>query len=125
MATEEQKQDLTIKCAELISKTLVQLGQSKTSEDISVLATTLSFDLLHEIRFRGMTFQDVEVSFYRGLRETDLFALNVKTFYTWILNQKRKIDIDKTNETLILSYKPNPELSYRSRKGTGLKRLKI
>ena len=125
MATEHQKQDLTIKCAELISKTLVQLGQTKTAEDISVLATTLSFDLLHEIRFRGMTVKDVEISFYRGLRETDLFALNVKTFYTWILNHKKKIDIDIIDARQKLNHKPNPELSYRSRKGTGLKRLKI
>ena len=123
MVTNKQKEDLTIKCVELISKTLVQLGQTKTAEDISILATTLSYDLLNEIRFRGMTFLDVEISFYRGLRETELFALNVKTFYTWILNHKQKIDTEKINERLKLNHKPNPELSYRSRKGTGLKKI--
>ena len=60
MITNKQKEELTIECVKLISKTLVQLGQTKSSEDISILASTLSYDLLNEKRFKGLNFQDIQ-----------------------------------------------------------------
>ena len=124
MITNKQKEELTIECVKLISKTLVDLGQTKSAEDISILASTLSNDLINDKKFNGLTFQDIQESFYRGLRDTDLFSLNIKTFYTWIMEHKRKIDVEACKQNEIY-YKPNPELTYRNRKGTGLKKLKI
>jgi len=79
---QENKEELTFKCVDLISKTFVELGQSKPQEEIALLAQSLAEDLKRD--FKGLIYSDIENAFRNGVRNTDLFALNVKTYYTWI-----------------------------------------
>ena len=39
--SQENKDQLTLKCADLISKTLVELGQIKSDKDIAILSNSL------------------------------------------------------------------------------------
>ena len=41
---QENKKELTLKCVDLISKTFVELGQSKSAEEIALLAQSLRDD---------------------------------------------------------------------------------
>ena len=75
---QENKKDLTLKCVDLISKTFVELGQAKGEEDIVILSQSLADDLLKD--FANLIFSDIEDAFRNGVRKTDLFALNVKTY---------------------------------------------
>ena len=45
---QENKKDLTLKCVDLISKTFVELGQTKGEEDIVILSQSLADDLLKD-----------------------------------------------------------------------------
>ena len=82
--------ELTKKCIGLISKTLVELGQTKSKEDILVLSTTLAEDLMRD--WKMLRWQDIEESFRTGIRESEDFHLSVKTYYKWIRAQKKLID---------------------------------
>ena len=85
---QEEKKPLTLKCVDLISKTLVELGQTKSEQEIVILAQSLSDDLFRN--FSNLMFVDIENAFRNGVRNTDLFALNVKT-RTKIINLKIKL----------------------------------
>ena len=73
---QENKKDLTLKCVDLISKTLVELGQTKSEQEIVILAQSLSDDLFRN--FSNLMFIDIENAFRNGVRNTDLFALECK-----------------------------------------------
>ena len=113
--------ELTKKCIGLISKSLIQLGQTKSDKDILILATTLAEDLMRD--FSKLSFEDIEEAFRTGIRETDLFSLNVKTYYKWIKSQKKLIDDDIWKKNNQVTYRPDKRIAYRSRKGTGLKKI--
>ena len=110
--------ELTKKCIGLISTTLVQLGQTKSKEDILVLSTTLAEDLIRD--FNKMSFKDIEEAFRTGIRETEEFSLNVKTYYKWIRAQKKLIDEHIWKENNQSSFQTDRRLNYRSRNNTGL-----
>ena len=57
---EQDKKDLTLQCVDLVSKTFVELGQSKTEQDIVILAQSLSDDLKRD--FYKFTLDDVRLS---------------------------------------------------------------
>ena len=84
---EQDKKDLTLQCVDLVSKTFVELGQSKTEQDIVILAQSLSDDLKRD--FYKFTLDDVRNAFRHGVRHTELFVLNVKTYYNWLKAWKR------------------------------------
>ena len=114
---QENKKELTLRCVDLISKTFVELGQSKSAEEIALLAQSLRDDLLMD--FPALAFIDVENGFRDGVRNTDLFALNVKTYYRWIKSQQQLIwDNDKIEPQM-----QDKRLRYRSRAGTGMKSI--
>tara|TARA_Y100000004_G_C8800738_1_gene363290 strand:- start:304 stop:684 length:381 start_codon:yes stop_codon:yes gene_type:complete len=115
---EIETKELKLLCVDLISKTLVELGQSKTDKEIVILATSLAEDLQED--FYKLYFVDIQKSFREGVRRTDLFALNVKTYYTWI---KRHRDLIWENETKEETQK-DKRLKYRSRNNTGLTTIK-
>ena len=79
---QENKDDLTFKCVDLISKTFVELGQAKPQEEIALLAQTLADDLKRD--FKSLEIKDIQEAFSRGTRETDLFVIKPRTWYTWI-----------------------------------------
>tara|TARA_R100000655_G_scaffold39753_1_gene75083 strand:- start:799 stop:1182 length:384 start_codon:yes stop_codon:yes gene_type:complete len=113
----EDKNELNLKCVDLISKTLVELGQTKSEQEIVILARSLSDDLQQD--FNKLMFSDIENAFRQGVRNTDLFALNVKTYYRWIKSHRQLIwDNDDKEPKQV-----DKRLNYRSRIGTGLKSI--
>ena len=112
---QQNKKELTLKCVDLISKTFVELGQSKSAEEIALLAHSLTDDLFKD--FANLIFTDIEDAFRNGVRNTDLFALNVKTYYRWI-KMWRQIIWDARDEVenkgadpkIIPNYRPEPKL---------------
>ena len=114
---DEYKSELNLKCVDLISKTLVELGQTKPEQEIVILARSLSDDLQRD--FGTLLFVDIENSFRDGVRNTDLFALNVKTYYKWIASHRQLIWDNETKD----EDQRDKRLSYRSRKGTGMKSI--
>ena len=112
-----EKHDLNLKCVDLISKTLVELGQSKSEQEIVILSRSLSDDLTTD--FPTLTFEDIENAFRQGVRNTDLFALNVKTYYRWIKAHRQLIWDNEDKEP----QQVDKRLNYRSRLGTGLKTI--
>jgi hypothetical protein len=113
----EDMQELTLKCVDLISKTFVELGQAKSEQEIVILSRSLADDLQRD--FGTLTFVDIENAFREGVRNTDLFALNVKTYYRWVKAHRQLIWDNESKE-------PNQvdkRLNYRSRAGTGMKSI--
>ena len=110
--------ELTKKCIGLISKALVELGQTKSDKDILLLSSTLAEDLIRD--FKTLTFEDVEEAFRTGIRSTDKFVLNVQTYYSWLRAQKKLIDEDTWAKNNQDQYTKRRELTYRKKNGTGL-----
>ena len=111
---EHGSKELTLKCVELISLTLVELGQVKDEKHIVILAQSLSNDLLED--FANLTFEDIKASFKNGVRQSELFVLNVQTYYKWIKTHRQLI----WNESSKEPERQDKRLRYRNRKGTGL-----
>jgi hypothetical protein len=112
---QENKDDLTFKCVDLVSKTFVELGQSKPQEEIALLAQSLAQDLKRD--FKSLMYTDIENAFRYGVRNTDLFALNVKTYYSWIKSWRDIIwdaEYQVTNQGRdpkeVPHYRPQPKL---------------
>ena len=114
--------ELTKKCIGLISSTLVQLGQTKADKDILILASTLAEDLVRDWKMHS--WQEVEESFRSGIRESEEFALNVKTYYKWLRTHKKLIDEDVYKQNNLESYTIDRRLKYRSKNNTGLLTIK-
>ena len=113
-------EELKMKCLDLISGTFIQLGQNKAAEDKALLAKFLCEDLQRD--FSKMEMIDIEEAFRNGIRESEIFALNVQTYYKWIKTQKKVLNDDLFAKQLP-SYRPVKKVSYRSRKGTGIKNI--
>ena len=112
--------ELTKKCIGLISKSLVELGQTKSDKDILVLANTLSKDLLRD--FKTLSWIDVEESFRAGIRSGD-FHLAVPTYYKWLRAQKKLIDNETWAKHNQEYHTERKELKYRKKNGTGMKSI--
>ena len=112
-----EKNDLTLKCLDLITKTFVELGQVKDDKTLAILAQTLCTDLLED--FPNETFETIIHSFRRGVRDTGRFVLNVQTYYTWIETHQQLI----WNEASKEPERQDKRLKYRNRKGTGLQSI--
>ena len=112
---QENKDELIFKCVDLISKTFVELGQSKPEQEIVILAQSLVDDLKRD--FKGLIFSDIQDSFRNGVRNTDLFALNVKTYYKWIKgwrdilwDAEYQVTSQGKDPKSVLHYRPQPKL---------------
>mgnify|MGYP003650166762 FL=1 len=114
-----ETEELKMKCLDLISATLIQLGQTKAAEDKAILVKYLSDDLQRD--FYKMDFIDIEEAFRNGIRSGD-FHLAVPNYYKWIKIQKEILNDDLFAKQLP-SYRPVEQVSYRSRKGTGIKNI--
>ena len=108
---------LKLKCLDLITKTFVELGQVKDDKTLAILAQTLASDLLED--FPNLTIEDIQQAFRQGVRNTDKFVLNVKTYYLWIKAHRQLI----WNNASLEPERQDKRLKYRSRKGTGLKSI--
>jgi hypothetical protein len=111
--------DLQSMCVDLLAKTYLELGQKSDAETMITFAKILSEDLQDD--FKNLTFEDIIQSFKQGVRTSDEFHLNVKTYYKWIKTHRQIIwnNTDKTPERM------DKRLKYRSRNGTGLKKISI
>ena len=107
--------ELELMCVDLISKTLVELGQIKDEKHIVILARSLAYDVKED--FKNLTFEDIVQAFRQGVRNTDSFVLNVQNYYKWIKDHRQLI----WNESSKEPERQDKRLVYRSRKGTGLK----
>ena len=107
--------ELELMCVDLISKTLVELGQIKDEKHIVILARSLAYDDKED--FKNLTFEDIVQAFRQGVRNTDSFVLNVQNYYKWIKDHRQLI----WNESSKEPERQDKRLVYRSRKGTGLK----
>ena len=114
---EYEIQDLQLKCVELISLTLVELGQVKDEKHIVILAQSLANDIIQD--FGNLYFEDIQASFRNGVRNTEHFVLNVQTYYKWIKAHRQLI----WNEASKEPERQDKRLRYRSRTGTGLKQI--
>ena len=80
---------LTGHCVDVLMTTYTELGQTPTEEVVMVMSQSLADDL--QRRFKDFTLDDVKKAFKRGVRETDDFSLNVKTYYKWLTYWKRQV----------------------------------
>tara|TARA_Y100001963_G_C6530818_1_gene330986 strand:- start:117 stop:467 length:351 start_codon:yes stop_codon:yes gene_type:complete len=106
--------ELTKKCISLISKSLVELGQTRSKEDILILSNSLAHDLVEY--FPNLSFSDIEKSFSIGIRESEEFHLSVKTYFKWIKQHQKLIWDQESKEP----EHRDKRLQYRSRSNTGL-----
>tara|TARA_R110002020_G_scaffold57027_2_gene157220 strand:+ start:58 stop:450 length:393 start_codon:yes stop_codon:yes gene_type:complete len=115
---EENIDNLRSFCVDLLSKTFMELGQRPNENDIVKLALILSEDLVRD--FENLTKEDINEAFRNGVRRTDKFHLNVKTYYHWIKTHRDLIwqNTDKDESQI------DKRLQYRSRQGTGMIELK-
>jgi len=112
-------EDLRIYAGKILTKTYFQLGQNPDDEYVFAQSLTLAEDLSKD--FYNMKIEDVQEAFRIGLRETDIFHITVKTYYKWIKDHRQII---WNNETIPESQQ-DMRLNYRSRNGTGMKRIDI
>lgn len=112
---QEPTKEITLKCVDLISKTFVELGQTKSEEEIVILSRSLSDDLFRD--FSNLMFSDIENAFRNGVRNTELFALNVKTYYRWIKSWRQiiwdardQVENKGANPSRVVGYRPEPKL---------------
>ena len=109
--------DLCLKCLDLISHTLVELGQQKDTDFKVVLSKSLATDLLES--FGNMEFKSIVMSFRYGVRDTEdvKFVLNVQTYFAWIKKHRQLIWDNDTKEP----ERRDKRLKYRSKNNTGIK----
>jgi len=95
MKTIEQEtlNDLTKKVYELIAKTSIEIGHKTDGKTMASLSKIFASDLQNEKRFKNLTFNQVQDAFHQGVRfSKDEPFLNIRTFYKWTYEHKKKID---------------------------------
>ena len=112
-------EDLRSEAVDIMNKAYLELGQNPSEETIVSFAYILADDLKRD--FDKMELQDIWESFRNGVRDTTEYHITVKTYYKWIKSHRQII---YNNETIEPEYQ-DKRLHYRSRKGTGMKRLNI
>ncbi len=96
-------------CVELLSKTYLDLGQHNIDAKTKVLmAQSLASDLKKS--FASMSWRDVEMSFWNGVRNTEDFSINAKTYYKWLKLWRSII----WNNEGVEDHQKDKRLAYRS-----------
>ena len=104
---------------DLLSKSYMELGQRPNEEDIVMFAAILAEDLKED--FPNLELEDIRQSFRQGIRNSEKFHMTVKTYYHWIKSHRQIIWDNESKEP----ERKDKRLKYRSRNGTGLKKLNI
>jgi len=113
-------EDLRAFSVEILSRTFLELRQTNiTEDDIVSLSLILAEDLQKD--FHNITIEDVKESFRQGIRNTDDFLIGPKVWYKWMKNFRQLI----WNNEDIAPNRRDKRLAYRSRNGTGLKKINI
>ena len=90
---QENLKDLSKKVLDLIAKTSVEIGHKTDPQTLANLSKIFANDLMTEKRFKSLTFNQIEDAFYIGVRfGKDEPFLNIRTFYKWTYEHKKKVD---------------------------------
>jgi hypothetical protein len=89
MIEEIEKLELTKLCVVLLTKTYTSLGQTPGDETLESMSFLLS-ELL-EKRYKTFTWETVELSFYNGTTNTEVFHINIQTMSKWLYTMKQLI----------------------------------
>ena len=112
-------EDLRSEAVDIMNKAYLELGQNPSEDTIVSFAYILADDLKRD--FDKMELQDIWEAFRNGVRDTTEYHITVKTYYKWIKSHRQIIwDNEKIEPNM-----QDKRLRYRSRKGTGMKRLNI
>ena len=101
--------ELTKMCVELLSKTYFDLGQHNiTAQQKVLMAQSLASDLKKS--FPTLSFRDVREAFWNGVRNTEDFSINAKTYYKWLKLWRGII----WNNVGVADHQKDKRLAYRS-----------
>ena len=89
MIKDLEKLELTRLCVGLLVKTYTSLGQTPSEETLSSMSFLLS-ELL-EKRYKTFTWETVELSFYNGTTNTEVFHINIQSMSKWLYTMKQLI----------------------------------
>jgi hypothetical protein len=104
----EELEDL---CLDLLSKAYLDLGQHNVDAETKVMmAKSLAEDLKKS--FGSLYFSDIRDAFWNGIRNTDDFVINAKTWYKWI-KKWRDILWDAEYQVNTLNKNPKEVKYYR------------
>ena len=112
-------EDIRSEALKIMRNTYIELGQSPDALKLTSISYSLADDLSRD--FKKMEMRDIWEAFRIGVRQTEVFHITVKSYYKWIEDHRQII---WNNETI----EPNMQdkrLNYRTRKGTGMKRINI
>lgn len=98
--------ELSNKVYDLINITSVEIGHKTDARTMVTLAKIFANDLIKENRFKNLYLQEVREAFRIGVRfGKDEPFLNIRTFYKWLYEHKKKID-DAYYQVNTLNKKP-------------------
>lgn len=101
--------ELTKMCVELLTKTYFDLGQHNVDAQTKVLmAQSLAADLKKS--FPTLSFRDVKEAFWNGVRNTEDFSINAKTYTKWLKMWRNII----WNNHGVAGHQKDKRLAYRS-----------
>ena len=89
MIKDIDKLKLNSLCVVLLTKTYTSLGQTPSEETLESMSFLLC-ELL-EKRYKTFTWETVELSFYNGTTETEVFHINIQTMSKWLYTMKQLI----------------------------------
>ena len=112
----EDKELLSL-CVDLLMRTYTELVQTPDEKTVLIMSQSLANDLKED--FDTLLFEDIIQSFRLGVRNTDKFLVNPKTYYSWIKSHRQLLWSEEGKEPQQM----DKRLRYRSRKGTGIKKL--
>ena len=105
--------ELTLNCGELLIKTYTELGQTPGDQVVLLMSNSLANDLKR--RFKDLTWYDVVKAFERGVRDTDDFSINVKTYFKWLTFWKKQV-IDAAMYEVRTMNRPWQDVNYYQEK---------
>ena len=112
-------EDIRSEALKIMRNTYTELGQSPDALKLTSISYSLAEDLIRD--FSKMEMRDIWEAFRIGVRQSEVFHITVKSYYKWIKDHRQII---WDNETI----EPNMQdkrLNYRTRQGTGMKRINI
>ncbi len=112
-------EELRMHANAILCKAYLELGQNPTDDTIVSWGVILAEDLSKD--FSNMEITDVMEAFRIGIRQTDKFHIIPKTYYKWIKDHRQIIWNNEKTEPAM----QDKRLHYRTRKGTGMKRISI
>jgi len=67
---------------DILAKAYLELGQNPDEDTMVQMSLSLAEDLQRD--FKNLEIQDIKEAFRKGIRDTEEFHINVKTYYRWI-----------------------------------------